>query len=82
MQEFSTERMDASLNNEVMDAAKAQMSDDWGERMEISNIYIYDLSQLGKHYAYCLVTVGYENVLVTYTITFNEKLELEGLYLR
>ena len=41
-----------------------------------------EIRQRGQRYAVVQVAVMYENVEVTYTITFDENMKLAGLYMK
>lgn len=41
-----------------------------------------EVQQMGQSFAVCQTTVIYENVTVVYTITFDEEMNLAGLYMR
>lgn len=62
--------------------AKKSLAKDWGERLQFGKIYTTELTQKNIHYAVGEITVGYENISVTYRITFNSEMLLAGLYIR
>ncbi len=55
---------------------------DWGEMMSMGNMYMAEIHERNRVYATAQVTVSYENVNVTYTISFNRQMELYGFYIR
>ena len=83
LQEYQIEQMQELMVEETMEQMKAQyIGSDWGEMRNIGNIYSVEISQMGKKYATIQMTVSYENVNVTYTMTFDEDLKLAGFYMR
>lgn len=80
--ENATEQMAGVLNDEDMDAAKQLVGDDWGARVEHGTIYMQEVEQQGVHYVITQVAASYENVTVTYTITFDENMKLAGIYMK
>lgn len=80
--ENATEQMAGVLNDEDMDAAKQLVGDDWGARVELGTIYMQEVEQQGVHYVITQVAASYENVTVTYTITFDENMKLAGIYMK
>lgn len=80
--ENATEQMAGVLNDEDMDAAKQLVGDDWGARVELGTIYMQEVEQQGVHYVVTQVAASYENVTVTYTITFDENMKLAGIYMK
>lgn len=80
--DMSNSDMRPYLKNNRMDMSKAQISEDWGERKSIGEITYTQVTQMGKITAMCQVRVEYENVSVSYTISFDRKMKLAGLYLR
>lgn len=82
LQENAIAQMEQVLNAETMENAKKHISDDWGERLQFGNSYIAEIVQQNTHYAVGEFTVTYDNVSVVYRITFNENMQLAGLYMR
>ena len=80
--ENATEQMAGVLNDDDMDAAKQLVGDDWGARVELGTIYMQEVEQQGVHYVITQVAASYENVTVTYTITFDENMKLAGIYMK
>ncbi len=77
--------IDQMKTDDVLQAiqdAKAQISDDWGSFVSYGSIYTTEAIQRGKHYAIGQITVQYENVTVTYTITYDQDMKLAGTYMR
>lgn len=82
LQEISMDQLKSVLTKTTMDSVKEDLSTDWGERTALGSIYSQEVTQKGRHYVICQVNASYENVSVTYTITFDEHMKLAGLYLK
>lgn len=82
LQENAIPQMKAFLNEEEMGKVKGKMSDDWGERQQFGTVYTAELVQGNKHLAVGEITVSYENITVTYRLTYDEDMRLAGLYVR
>ena len=83
LQDYEIEQMQEVMVEETMEQMKAlYIGSDWGEMRNIGNVYLAELSQMGRKYAVVQMTVSYENVNVTYTMTFDEDLKLTGFYMR
>lgn len=70
------------LTQEVIDQARDPISDDWGEMLMVGSTYMQGIKQKGRVFIITQTDVMYENVSVTYTITFDEDLKLAGVYMR
>ncbi len=70
------------LTQEVIDKVRIAMSDDWGKRLSIGTTYVQGIKQKGKILIVTQTDVMYENISVVYTITFDENLNLAGIYMR
>lgn len=82
MQENAIEQMKDFVNKETMDRAKAQVSDDWGERQSFGTVYMSELIQKNEHFIVTEVAVSYENISVVYRLTYNTDMQLAGIYMR
>jgi len=82
LQENAIPQMQAFLNAESMEDVKKMMSDDWGERKQFGTIYMVELVQGNSHLAVGEITVTYENVSVTYRLTYDKDMRLAGIYIR
>lgn len=81
----STETMKTALTKEHYDdweTAKASIGSDWGAFVSFGKVYMTQISQMGKKYVTVQMNASYENVSVTYTITFDEDMKLAGLYMK
>lgn len=82
LQGMSEDRMKTVLTQETMDKAKTMVNNDWGSMQGIGTVYTAEFKQSGKLYAIAQVGVTYENVDVIYTISFDEDMELAGVFMR
>lgn len=82
LQERGTEVMKPYLTAETMEAAKEQTAADWGECRSFGTVYMAEISQMGKTSVVGEVTVAYDNVSVTFRISFDKDMKLSGLYMR
>lgn len=81
-----TENLKHALGGTYSDAtwkaAKNQISSDWGQFVSYGNIYMGKVIQDGESYAVVQINVSYEKVSVTYTITFDADMGLDGFYVK
>ena len=82
LQENAIEEMQGYLNKETLQAAKAQLSGEWGERKSFGKSYISEMTKGRKHFAVIQTTVNYENVSAVYTLTYDNDMKLAGLYIK
>jgi hypothetical protein len=82
LQSLATARMKDYLTEDVLDDAKVQVAEDWGKQVSFGTPYMQEVTQMGRHYAVGEISVVYENVSVTYRISFDGSLNLDGLYMR
>ena len=84
------EILDGYAGRELLRAADARdlenaaltASANRGGFQEISDMVLAEMKKAGKVYAVTESKVVYENVTLTYTITFNEAMELAGVYIQ
>jgi len=81
LKEISIAQMQPLLNKEYMDEAKKQIGDDWGEFKSFGMFQKMEIKQQGQNFVIGQVKVTYENVIVLYTITFDEEMKLAGFYM-
>ena len=65
-----------------MEQVKNDLSEDWGARRQFGAAYIAELEQQNAHFAVGEITVTYDNISVTYRLTFDSNMRLAGLYVR
>lgn len=82
LQDHATSQMKSILTKESIDSARQYLADDFGERQSMGTPYLAEVVQYGKHYCICEVTVSYEHVNVIYRITYDQDMQLSGLYIR
>lgn len=82
LQENAIPQMQSFLNAETRESMRKTLSDDWGERKQFGAVYIAEVIQGNKHLAVGEVTVAYENVSVTYRLSYDEDMRLAGIYVR
>ncbi len=82
LREHSIPAMERVLTEETLGSAKKQVSEDWGAFQSLGKPYMVQVSQQGKVFAVVQVVTLYENVTVTFTITFDPELRLAGLYMK
>lgn len=79
---MAVDEMQNVLTQEVIDQARDPISDDWGEMLMVGSTYVQGIKQKGRVFIMTQTDVMYENVSVTYTITFDGDLKLAGVYMR
>ena len=79
---YATEEMRQYLTDDYMSASKNMISDDWGEYRFMGAIYTQEIRENGVDYTVAQVTVTYEKVSVTYTITYDSEFMLAGLFIK
>lgn len=82
LQERAIPKMKSVLNAEILESAKGSVYDDWGEFKRYDSIYVVELVEKNRHYAVGEVKVTYENISVTYRLTYDKDMKLSGLYMR
>lgn len=75
-------QMQPFLNEEEMDKIKGEMSEDWGERKQFGAIYLAEYEQGNQRLVVGEITVTYENISVTYRLSYDTDMRLAGLYVR
>lgn len=74
--------MQTTLSQTALNQAKAKISEDFGEFKTYDSIYMSEMTQNGKSYAFVQIDVVYENVSVLYSLTFGTDMKLEGIYMK
>lgn len=82
LQENAIPQMQTLLNAETRADMRSTLSDDWGERKQFGAVYMVELIQGNRHLAVGEMTVTYENVSVTYRLTYDEDMRFAGIYVR
>lgn len=80
---------DQSLNNTLSAMseedwlkAKAQVAENWGAYLEMENVEMSEVTQMGTRMATVQMDACYENITVHYTLTFSNEMKLTGLYMQ
>lgn len=82
IQKMSDEKLAEMMNKEEMDQAKSNFGDDWGEFQNFGEVYLIESTRMGQHSAIAQINASYENTSVTYTLSFNEDMELNGVWMK
>ncbi len=82
LQTSAISQMQPFLTEEQIAAIKSSVSGDWGEFENFGPSYIMELSQQGQHFAVGEITVTYENISVTFRLTYDQDMKLAGMYVR
>lgn len=82
LKENAIPQMQSLLDADTMEAVKNQVSDNWGERNRFDNVYMVEMIQGNTHFAVGEITVSYENISVTYRLTYDVDMKLAGVYMR
>lgn len=82
LQTGAISQMQPFLTEEQIAAIKSSVSDDWGEFENFGPSYIMELSQQGQYFAVGEITVTYENISVTFRLTYDQNMKLAGMYVR
>ena len=70
------------LSDETLSGARALFPDEWGEFVTYGNAYTAEVVQMGNSMAVIQINATYENTAVTYTLMFDENLNLCGFYVK
>lgn len=82
LKQYSIPQIQTAIEDGTIDGVKAQISKDWGEFQSFGNMYAVEVKQMSLKLAVVQVNAVYENVAVTYTISFDEDLKLAGLFMK
>lgn len=82
LQEQANETLKSVLTKETIEQARSNFGDDWGDFQAFGTIYLAEVKQMGKRNAVVQMNAAYENVSVTYTISFNEEMKLAGFWMK
>ncbi len=79
---YYSSEMKEAVTSQMLEELKPVIGDDWGEYRGVGTAYMAEVSQRGKEYVIVQMNASYANVSVTYTLTFNSKMELVGFYMK
>ena len=82
LQENAIPQMQSLLNAETRESMRKALSDEWGDRKQFGAVYLVEVIQGNRHLAVGEMTVTYENVSVTYRLSYDEDMRLAGIYVR
>lgn len=82
LQDSAVSKMKPYLTEKTRDEIRGTLSDDWGERKQFDAVYMVELIQANKHFAVGEMTVTYDNISVTYRLTYDEDMRFAGVYVR
>lgn len=80
--EISAPVLKEYIQEETLETAKREISDNWGKQAATGKIYTAEITQMGKKSAVAEVHVEYENINVIYTLSFNEDMMLQGIFMK
>lgn len=78
----SNDKMNAVVTSDNLANIKASFSRDWGECKGFGQPYIMEITQMGETMVTIQINASYENISVTYTISFDKDMKLAGFYVK
>lgn len=82
LESYYSKEMREAVTRQMLEELKPVIGDDWGEYRGAGTAYMAEVSQRGKAYVLVQLNASYENVSVTYTLTFNSEMQLVGFYMK
>lgn len=82
LREASDETMKKYIVEEELEASRKMMCEEWGAQTSVGKTYAVELTQMGKKSALLQMHVNYEHISVLYTISFNDRMELQGFFMK
>ena len=79
---YLSEEMRSVLEQVPPETIKSYIGEDWGAMRNVGNSFMAEVREIGKSYAIIQMNVSYENVSVTFTLTFKDNMTLYGLYVK
>lgn len=76
------ENMKKAMADENLTKARNMFGEDWGGFVTYGNAYTAEIIQMGKSMAFIQINATYKHAAVTYTLTFDENLNLCGFYVK
>lgn len=77
-----SESMKQAMTEEKLSEVKKMFGEDWGAFVNYGNIYLGEVTQMGKNYAVVQINATYENTGITYTLMFDKEMKLYGFYMK
>lgn len=65
-----------------MDEVKSNFGTDGGSFQGFGNVYMAEVRQMVKRSAVIQMNASYENASITYTLSFGEDMQLQGLWMK
>lgn len=78
----ATEAMKNAIDTDAIAGVREQIGTDWGEYRSVGTIYTAEMKRRGERLAVAQTVAAYENISVTYTISFDKDMKLAGLYMK
>lgn len=82
LESYYSKEMQEAVTRQMLEDFKPVIGDDWGEYRGVGTAYMAEVNQRGKAYVLVQLNATYENVSVTYTLTFNSEMQLVGFYMK
>ena len=82
LKSLSTDSMKAAVDQTQWADVRAGVGDDWGAFQSFGSVYTGEIIDRNRVLAVVQLVAVYENRAVTYTISFNEDMQLAGLYMK
>lgn len=82
LRKMAVDKLAPMINEEEMEHARDNLAEDWGELLNYGSIYMVESVQRGQHSAVVQMSISYENASVTYTISFDKNMKLNGLWMK
>ncbi|MGN0352229.1 MAG: DUF3887 domain-containing protein [Roseburia sp.] len=79
---YMTHELKEALGENGLKQAKESIGEDFGAFQCYKNTYAVEINQKGQKFAMVQLDVSYENISITYTVTFDEEMKLAGIYMR
>lgn len=82
LQDMSIDKLDGILTQDAMSEIRSQLGKNWGEMKSFGNYYTAEIKQRGSWFAAVQIVTVYQNRTVTYTLSFDEDMQLAGLFMK
>lgn len=82
LRKMAVDKLAPMINEEEMEHARDNLAEDWGKLLNYGSIYMVESVQRGHHSAVVQMSISYENASVTYTISFDKNMKLNGLWMK
>ena len=78
----ATQAMEPVIKDGLMESIQQQTGTEWGAFTGFGDISIIEMNQGGQKYAVSDIKADYENISVTFRLTYDKDMKLAGLYVR